>query len=140
MVGYNLVMFLKLEKGNDFMIVNYCVFFQVCEQKEVFVGGQSKEEVIIMVMQVFVDVYIYISEYRRLMLFLRLVEIVGGDNFLWRCVFLKMAYEIIRFVSEFIEVRLVVRCYIFNILQFLCINLCIVDFNKRLFIYFMVGR
>lgn len=93
-----------------------------------------------MVMQVFVDVYIYILEYRRLMLFLRLVEIVGGDNFLWRCVFLKMAYEIIRLVSEFIEVRLVVRCYIFNILQFLCISLCIVDFNKRLFIYFMVGR
>ncbi|XP_034311475.2 HEAT repeat-containing protein 1 [Magallana gigas] len=71
-----------------------------CEQKEALAGGQSKEEVITMVMQVFVDAYTHIPEHRRLMLFSRLVEIVGGDNFLWRCVLLKMAHEITRPASE----------------------------------------
>lgn len=58
-----------------------------------------------MVMQVFVDAYTHIPEHRRLMLFSRLVEIVGGDNFLWRCVLLKMAHEITRPASEPTEVR-----------------------------------
>uniref|UniRef100_K1R8X6 HEAT repeat-containing protein 1 n=1 Tax=Magallana gigas TaxID=29159 RepID=K1R8X6_MAGGI len=71
-----------------------------CEKKEALAGGQSKEEVITMVMQVFVDAYTHIPEHRRLMLFSRLVEIVGGDNFLWRCVLLKMAHEITRPTSE----------------------------------------
>lgn len=113
------------------------MLFQACEKKEALAGGQSKEEVITMVMQVFVDAYTHIPEHRRLMLFSRLVEIVGGDNFLWRCVLLKMAHEITRPTSEPTEVRSAVRCYT---LQSLCTSLCIADFNKRLFIHFMAGR
>lgn len=93
-----------------------------------------------MVMQVFVDAYTHIPEHRRLMLFSRLVEIVGGDNFLWRCVLLKMAHEITHPASEPTEVRSAVRCYISNTLQSLCPSLCIADFNKILFIPFMAGR
>lgn len=107
MAGYNpLIKILssKLEKGNDSITVKHCILFQACEQKEAQAGGQSKEEVITMVMQVFVDAYTHIPEHRRLMLFSRLVEIVGGDNFLWRCVLLKMAHEITRPTSEPTEV------------------------------------
>ncbi|XP_062578566.1 HEAT repeat-containing protein 1-like [Saccostrea cucullata] len=74
-----------------------------CEKREAHTGGQSKEEVITMVMQVFVDAYCHIPEHRRLMLFTRLVEIVGGDNFLWRCVLLKMTQEITRPTIEKVE-------------------------------------
>lgn len=137
MAGYNPVMSSKLEKGNDLITANNCMLFQACEKKEALAGGQSKEEVITMVMQVFVDAYTHIPEHRRLMLFSRLVEIVGGDNFLWRCVLLKMAHEITRPASEPTEVRSAVRCYT---LQSLCTSLCIADFNKRLFIHFMAGR
>jgi hypothetical protein len=73
---------------------------QACEQREVHAGGQRKEEVITMVMQVFVDAYTHIPEHRRLMLFTRLVEIVGGDHFLWRCVLLKMTHEIAKSALE----------------------------------------
>ncbi|XP_056020027.1 HEAT repeat-containing protein 1-like isoform X2 [Ostrea edulis] len=71
-----------------------------CEQREVHVGGQTKEGVITMVMQVFVDAYTHIPEHRRLMLFTRLVEIVDGNNFLWRCVLLKMTHEISQSAGE----------------------------------------
>lgn len=109
-----LVMSSKLEKSNDPVTVNYGIHFQACEQKEAHAGGQSKEEVITMVMQVFVDAYTHIPEHRRLMLFSRLVEIVGGDNFLWRCVLLKMAHEITRPTSEPTEVRSATRYYTSN--------------------------
>lgn len=95
-------------------------FTQACEQREVHVGGQTKEGVITMVMQVFVDAYTHIPEHRRLMLFTRLVEIVDGNNFLWRCVLLKMTHEISQSAGETTDVRLYckTRCKI-HLLHFI---------------------
>ncbi|XP_048255630.1 HEAT repeat-containing protein 1-like [Haliotis rufescens] len=54
------------------------------------------EEVITMVMRVFVDAYPYIPQHRKLMLYTKLVRIVGQKQYLWRCLLLFIEHVVTR--------------------------------------------
>ena len=43
-----------------------------------------------MVIQVFVDAYSHIPEHRRPLLFTKLLEVIGEENYLWRMLLLMM--------------------------------------------------
>ena len=65
-------------------------WFEACEQRTRVPRGISNntEDVITMVLRVFVDSYPHIPLHRRLMLFTKLVQIVGQGSYLWRCLLL----------------------------------------------------
>ncbi|XP_060070386.1 HEAT repeat-containing protein 1-like [Ylistrum balloti] len=69
-----------------------------CEQRTKVPQGVSNkvEDVITMVIRVFVDAYPHIPDHRRLMLFTKLVQIVGEDNYLWRTLLLLVAHLVTR--------------------------------------------
>ncbi|OWF38112.1 HEAT repeat-containing protein 1-like [Mizuhopecten yessoensis] len=69
-----------------------------CEQRTKVPRGVSNkvEDVITMVIRVFVDAYSHIPDHRRLMLFTKLVKIVGDDLYLWRTLLLLVAHLVTR--------------------------------------------
>ncbi|KAK3090239.1 hypothetical protein FSP39_010297 [Pinctada imbricata] len=66
----------------------------VCEQRTKVPRGStgSSEDVITTVLRVFVDAYPHVPQHRRLMLFTKLLQIVGQRSFLWRCCLLMIEH------------------------------------------------
>ncbi|XP_033736713.1 HEAT repeat-containing protein 1-like isoform X2 [Pecten maximus] len=69
-----------------------------CEQRTRVPKGVSNkvEDVITMVIRVFVDAYPHIPDHRRLMLFTKLIQIVGEDQYLWRTLLLLVTHLVTR--------------------------------------------
>lgn len=74
------------------------LYLQACEQRTKVPVGVSNdiEDIITMVMRVFVDAFPYIPPHRRLMLFTKLVQIVGDKKYLWRLLLLLVEHIISR--------------------------------------------
>ena len=68
------------------------VFSQACEQRKKVPAGitNNLDDIITMVMQVFVDSYSHIPEHRRHLLFSKLLTVIGEEHFLWRMLSLMM--------------------------------------------------
>ena len=72
--------------------ISMLIFSQACEQRKKVPTGVTNDldDIITMVMQVFVDSYSHIPEHRRHLLFSKLLTVIGEEDYLWRILSLMM--------------------------------------------------
>lgn len=70
--------------------------WQACKQRKSVPKGITNdlEDIITMVIQVFVDSYPYIPEHRRHLLFNKLLTVIGERQYLWRLMLLLMKHVV----------------------------------------------
>lgn len=81
---------------NNVSVLQNSVIFQACEQRNRVPKGitNDPDDIITMVIQVFVDSYPYIPEHRRQLLFNKLLKVTGVERYLWRTLLLMMKHVV----------------------------------------------